>query len=92
MILSIKHKGLKLFYEDGNGAKLPAEQLVKISRILTALDAVTFEDDIKAMGNGIHKLSGNLRELWSIKTSANYRITFKFEEGDITEIDYLDYH
>ncbi len=92
MIISISHKNLRLYFEEGNGAKLPHEQLGKISRILTSLDAVSSEDDIKALGSGIHKLSGNMKHFWSIKTSANYRIIFRFEAGDILDVDYLDYH
>ena len=92
MILSINHKGLRLYYEDGNGSKLSSEYLKKIARILTSLDAVTSEDDIIALGSGIHKLSGDLSDFWSIKVSVNYRIIFKFDNGDVFEVDYLDYH
>jgi len=92
MIATIRHKSLRLYFEEGNGAKLPHDQLAKIARILTALDAVSSEDDIKALGSGIHKLTGNLKDFWSIKVSANYRIIFRFEKGDIFDVDYLDYH
>ena len=92
MIVSIRHKGLRLFYEEGKGAKLPAEQLTKIVRILTALDAVSSEDDIAELGSGTHKLTGDLKDFWSIKVSANYRIVFRFEKGDVHEVDYIDYH
>ena len=92
MIESISNKALRLYYEDGNGAKLPHDQLSKIARILTALDAVTSEDDIKQLGSGIHKLSGNMKDFWPIKVSANYRIVFRFEDGNIFDVDYLDYH
>jgi proteic killer suppression protein len=92
MISTIRHKNLRLYFEEGNGAKLPHEQLAKIARILSALDAVSSEDDIRALGSGIHKLTGNMKDFWSIKVSANYRIIFRFEEGDIFDIDYVDYH
>jgi proteic killer suppression protein len=92
MIETISHKSLRLYFEDGNGSKLPREQLSKISRILTALDAVSSEDDIRALGSGIHKLTGSLKDFWSIKVSANYRIIFRFEDGDVFDVDYLDYH
>jgi toxin HigB-1 len=71
MIATIRHKSLRLYFEDGNGAKLPYDQLTKIARILTALDAVSSEDDIKVLGSGIHKLTGNLKDFWSINVSAN---------------------
>jgi toxin HigB-1 len=92
MIESIRHKGLLTYYTEGSGAKLPANQLVKISRLLDALDAVSSEDDIKQLGLGIHKLTGNLKEFWSIKVTANYRIIFRFEDGNVHDVDYIDYH
>jgi proteic killer suppression protein len=92
MIESINHKGLRLFYEEGIGSKLPNDQLIKITRILDALDAVSSEQDIRALGSGIHKLSGNMKDFWAIKVSANYRIIFRLEAGNIYDVDYLDYH
>jgi len=92
MIAAISHKNLRIYFEEGNGAKLPHEQLSKIARILSALDALSSEDDIKALGSGIHKLTGNLKDFWSIKVSANYRIIFRFEAGDVFDVDYVDYH
>lgn len=92
MIASIKHKGLLLYYEEGNGAKLPSEYLRKIARILDQLDSISSIEDILALGSGIHKLSGDLADFWAIKVSANYRLVFRFEDGNIYEVDYLDYH
>ncbi|HEY8782309.1 MAG TPA: type II toxin-antitoxin system RelE/ParE family toxin [Mucilaginibacter sp.] len=92
MIESISHKGLRLYYEEGIGSKLPGDQLRKINRILDALDTVTMEEDIWALGSGIHKLSGNMKYFWSIKVSANYRIIFRLDSGNIHDVDYVDYH
>ncbi|MCE7060966.1 type II toxin-antitoxin system RelE/ParE family toxin [Dyadobacter sp. CY343] len=92
MIVSIKHKGLLLYYESGNGSKLPASYLRKIVRIFDQLDAVSTLEDVKQLGSGVHKLSGDLAECWSIKVSPNYRIVFRFQDGDIYDVDYLDYH
>jgi toxin HigB-1 len=71
---------------------LPQDFLRKIARILTVLDAVTKEEDIWQLGSGIHRLSGDLSDYWSIKVSGNYRIIFRFKDGDVFDVDYLDYH
>ena len=92
MIISIRHKGLRLYYEESKGAMLPHDQLGKIARILDALDAVSSDVDIRALGSGIHKLTGDMKEFYSIKVSANYRITFRLEAGNIHDVDYQDYH
>jgi len=92
MIVSIRHKALLAYYRDGNGAKLPAAYLRKINRVLDQLDALTCVEDILQLGSGIHKLTGDLGEFWSIKVSPNFRIIFRFEDGDVHDVDYLDYH
>jgi len=92
MIQPITHKGLRLFLEKGNGSKLPNEYLTKIALILDALDALASEDDVKALGGGIHRLTGNYAGFWSIKVSPNYRIVFRCSKGDIFDIDYVDYY
>ena len=92
MIQTITHKGLRLFFEKGSGSKLPTEYLKKIALILDALDAVSSEEDIKALGAGIHRLTGNYAGFWSIKVSPSYRIIFRYAKGDIFDIDYVDYH
>lgn len=92
MIQSIRHKGLRILYETGNRGKLPKEQIAKISRILTALDALTDESDIRSLGSGIHMLKGEYKGFWSISITGNYRIIFTFKPPDVFDVDYLDYH
>jgi proteic killer suppression protein len=92
MIVSIRYKGLLLYYETGNGSKLPTQFLRKINRILDQLDAVSSVDDIQQMGQGIHKLSGDFAEFWSVKVTPNFAIIFRFENGDILDVDCIDYH
>ena len=43
-------------------------------------------------GFGVHLLSGQLQGHHAVNVSANWRATFRFEEGDAFEIDYVDYH
>ena len=92
MIQSIRHKGLRMFYETGKGGKLAKEQLAKINRILTALDALSDESDIRSLGSGIHSLKGEYKGFWSISVTGNYRIIFIFKSPDVFDVDYLDYH
>jgi proteic killer suppression protein len=92
MIINFRHKGLPQYYEEDNGSKLPAQYLRKINRVLDQLDAVTSVSDIQQMGSGIHKLTGDLADFWSMTIIPNYRIIFRFEDGDIHDVDYVDYH
>ncbi|WP_031529230.1 type II toxin-antitoxin system RelE/ParE family toxin [Dyadobacter crusticola] len=92
MIRSIVSKPLKLFYQKGDSSKLPASQLGKISLVMTLLDAASISEDMDFPGSGLHKLSGELKDFWAVKINANYRIIFRFEGKDVTDVDYLDYH
>jgi proteic killer suppression protein len=92
MIESIRHKGLRQYYEEGKAAKLPANQLSKIRRIFDMLNAVTSEDDIIQLGKNVHSLKGELAGYRALSVTGNYRITFRFEDGGIYDIDYVDYH
>ncbi len=43
-------------------------------------------------GYGLHPLKGDLKAFWSITVSRNWRIIFRFEEGDASDVDFTDYH
>lgn len=45
-----------------------------------------------APGLRLHPLKGNMAGNWSLTVQANWRIIFRFEEGDAFVVDYLDYH
>lgn len=92
MIISIRHKGLKLLWEKNNPARLPAQQVKKIRMILTLLDAAVTVDDMSYPGSGLHPLKGDLAGFYAVTVTGNYRIIFRFENGDAELLDYLDYH
>ena len=60
--------------------------------IMSALDAITEEKDIIALGKNIHKLKGNYEGYWSLNITGNLRMIFKFEKQNILNIDLVDYH
>jgi proteic killer suppression protein len=94
MIQGFKHKGLRLLWEQGNTSKLPADQINRIERMLDIIDSVQqVPEDFGAYQNwNIHKLSGDLKDFWSIKVNKNYRIIFRFDRQHAYDVDYIDYH
>ena len=94
MIKSFKHKGLKLLWEEGKTSKLPADQIRRIEMMLEVVDsAQEVPEDFGAFQNwNIHKLSGDLKDYWSIKVNKNYRIIFNFDGQHANDVDYIDYH
>jgi toxin HigB-1 len=43
-------------------------------------------------GLAFHALKGDMKGLYAVKVSANWRITFSFEGKDVILVDYIDYH
>jgi len=93
VIKSIKHKGLKLFWQNGDKSKLSAQNISKIRLVLVVLNAVTNVEMINIPGGKLHKLTGDLKGFWSLSVTKNWRIIFRIEEdGNIYDVDYMDYH
>jgi proteic killer suppression protein len=40
----------------------------------------------------LHPLKGNLEGQWAITVNGNWRITFRFQNGDALLVNYQDYH
>lgn len=92
MIRSYRHKGLQRFAETGSKAGIQPDHANRLRRLLTALDVATLPSDMDAPGNHLHPLFGNLEGQWAVRVNGNWRMTFKFEAGDVILLDYQDYH
>jgi proteic killer suppression protein len=71
---------------------LNAEHVDKIARVLAFLNRAALPEDMNLPGFRLHPLKGELAGYWSITIRANWRIIFRFENGDVTDVDLLDYH
>jgi proteic killer suppression protein len=47
---------------------------------------------IWASGYRLHPLKGDQKGYWSVSISGNWRIVFRFENGDVFDVDLVDYH
>lgn len=92
MIRSFKHKGLKLFFETGNTKGIQAIHTNKLNLILTALNKASRIEHLNIPAFRLHKLKGDMNNLWAITVQANWRITFEFKDKDVYIVDYQDYH
>ena len=92
MIRTIKHRGLRELYESGNGRYVDPRHVRKLQRILARLDDSRSPQGMDVAGYGFHPLAGNLRGHYAVRVSGNWRVTFRFEDGDAYDVDYVDYH
>jgi proteic killer suppression protein len=92
MIIGFRHRGLQRLFERGERRRIPPNQIAKIEDILAQLDVATGSQDMNKPGFRLHPLSGDLADFWSVAVSGNWRITFRFDATDVTDVDLVDYH
>ena len=92
MIESFRHRGLKRLYEQRDASKVRADQRSRITDVLFHLDQAQAPGDLDLPGYRLHPLRGDLKGVWSVQISGNWRITFRFEDGDAFDVDLVDYH
>ena len=92
MIQSFKHKGLERFFTTGKKSGIQANHAKRLQLILGRLNASTSPGDMDLPGLYLHQLTGDRREIWSVRVSGNWRVTFRFNGVHAEIVDYEDYH
>jgi proteic killer suppression protein len=90
--VSFKHQGLKRLYERGDRSKIGSDLVNKIENILATLDAADSPQALDLPGYRLHPLKGGRKGFWAVTVRANWRIIFRFENGDACDVEMLDYH
>lgn len=90
--MEFRHKGLRRFWESGDGRGISGDLTARLSRRLDDLDAATMPDDLRIPGYRLHPLSGARVGFWSIRVSGNWRLVFRFRNGEAVDVDLVDYH
>jgi proteic killer suppression protein len=92
VIASFKHRGLRMLFENDDRRRLPAAHVDKIKRILARLDEATDIRHVALPAFGLHPLKGTLKGFWAVSVSGNWRIIFRFDEGNAYDVHLVDYH
>lgn len=92
MIAGFRHKGLRLLFEEDDGRKLNADQLDRLRLILSALNAAECAEDLNQPTFRLHPLKGDRKGRWAVTVRANWRVTFRFAQGQAHDVDLEDYH
>ena len=73
--------------------KLPQDIQRIARRRLLLIDAATDLNDLRVPpGNRLEKLAGDRAGQYSVRINDQYRICFRFEEGDAYDVEATDYH
>ena len=92
MIKTFIHKGLEKFFTKGSKAGIQAQHVKRLRLILAQLNQSKMIEDMNIPTLALHKLKGNREGIWSVTVQANWRIIFRFIEGDAEIVNYEDYH
>lgn len=92
MIGRFKHRGLKRYFEENDTRKLRADLIRRIRAILARLAAAEKIEDMDIHEYKLHELKGDRKGVWSVTVRANWRITFRFEDGYALDVNLEDYH
>lgn len=91
MIRSFAHKGLKKFFLTGSLAGIQAKHAARLRLILAQLNQARTIDDMQIPSLALHQLKGERKQTWAVTVQANWRIAFRFENGEAEVVDYEDY-
>jgi proteic killer suppression protein len=92
MIKSFEHKGIEEFFHTGKKKGINPEHADKLERILDRLNAANEIKDMNYPGSNLHKLVGDRKDQDAVKGLDNWRIVFRFMDGDAYVIDCDDNH
>ena len=92
MIKSFAHGGLKRYFQTGKARGIPADMVKRIRVRLNALDRAKELRDAALPGFGLHPLQGARKGMYAIAVTGNFRLTFRFVDGDVLDLNLEDYH
>ena len=92
MIRSFKNKPLAELWEKGRTSKIDAKMHERILRRLDRLDAAAMPQEMNIPGFDFLALRGFKPTRYSVHVNVPWCITFEFEDGDASRVDFEQYH
>ncbi len=93
MIKTFADRRTKELYETGKAKCFPADVGKRAARKLEYVDlAAKLEDLSTPPGNRLHALEGDRKGQHSISINDQWRICFRFQDGDAYDVEICDYH
>ena len=93
VIKTFADKRTRDLYVTGRARRLPADLATSAVRKLEYVDLATRLDDLKVPpGNRLHALDGDRKGQHAIAVNDQWRICFRFLDGDAYDVEFCDYH
>lgn len=93
MIKSFADKDTENLFRTGKSRRLSPEIIRRAVRRLEYIDLATCLDDLKVPpSNRLHSLRKDREGQYSISINDQWRICFRFANGDADDVEITDYH
>jgi len=93
MIKTFAQSWLEEFWHTGKYKRVPPDLEPRLLRKMDMLNRATAHKDLQAPpANHLHALSGDREGQWAISVSGSWRLCFRFADGDIFQLELVQYH
>lgn len=93
MIQNFANTETEQLFATGKSRRLPPDILRRAIMRLTQLDAATRIEDLRLpLSNRLESLSNERTSYWSIRINGQWRLCFRFVDGDAFDVEIIDYH
>ena len=93
MIRSFKDKETESVFNERFSKRLPRDIQTRALRKLFLIDAAENENDLRnPPANHLERLKGTQENEFSIRINKQWRVCFRFEDGQAYEVGIEDYH
>ena len=93
MIRSFKDKETRKIFERQRSRKLPSDIQQAALRKLRMLNrAETLQDLCIPPANRLERLSGDREGQYSVRINDQWRVCFEWQNGDVLNVEIIDYH
>jgi proteic killer suppression protein len=93
VIKTFAESSTEALFRTGKAKSVPPDVLRRALRKLEALHVALRLDDLRVPpGNRLHALKGDRVGQHAIAVNDQWRICFRFDEGDAYDVEFCDYH
>jgi proteic killer suppression protein len=93
VIRSFRDPETRRVFERDRSRRFPPDVQRRAHRKLLLLDGAEGLDDLRVPpGNRLERLSGRRSGQWSIRINEQWRICFRWKDGDAHDVEVCDYH
>ena len=93
MIRTWANRASERFYTGGKSSPFRGLDVEAAQDLLAALRAARSLRDLSPLKSvGLHKLKGDRAGQWAMTVNDRWRICFRFKDGDVYDVEIVDYH